>query len=66
MRLRKQSQWVIALVANCPTNTYSHAHPSQVPSFTPSIGQSFASMVVPTTDLVRLTFLTELLVGMKR
>ncbi|CAM9099296.1 unnamed protein product [Ectocarpus fasciculatus] len=38
----------------------------KVPSFTPSLGQSFASMVVPTTDLVRLTFLTELLVGMKR
>lgn len=38
----------------------------KVPSFTPSIGQSFASMVVPTTDLVRLTFLTELLVGMQR
>eukprot|EP00752_Nemacystus_decipiens_P011484 g10196.t1 len=38
----------------------------KVPSFTPSIGQSFASMLVPTTDLVRLTFLTELLVGMKR
>lgn len=47
-------------------NPCSSAHASQVPSFTPSIGQSFASMVVPTTDLVRLTFLTELLVGMKR
>ncbi|CAM9193411.1 unnamed protein product, partial [Laminaria digitata] len=38
----------------------------KVPSFEPSPGQSFASMVVPTMDLVRLTFLTGLLVGMKR
>ncbi|CAM9397550.1 unnamed protein product, partial [Discosporangium mesarthrocarpum] len=33
----------------------------KVPSFTPTIGQSFASIVVPTVDLVRLTFLTNLL-----
>ncbi|CAM9120279.1 unnamed protein product [Sphacelaria rigidula] len=38
----------------------------QVHVFSPSIAQSFASIVVPTVDLVRLTFLTDLLVGMKR
>eukprot|EP00904_Undaria_pinnatifida_P003150 jgi/Undpi1/12836/HiC_scaffold_7.g02503.m1 len=38
----------------------------KVPTFVPSVGQSFASMVVPTMDLIRLTFLTGLLVDMKR
>ncbi|CAM9358663.1 unnamed protein product [Ascophyllum nodosum] len=40
----------------------------KVPEFTPSVGggKSLASLVVPTIDFVRLTFLTNLLVGMKR